>query len=70
MVKLENRNTKNIVETHTHRFYIYKHIYVKNSVKRGHEFIRGERGIHKVWREKWEEKIIKKIYYYLKTKNK
>lgn len=66
MVKLENRNTNNIVETHAHRFYIYKHIYVKNSVKRGHEFIRGERGIHKVWREKWEEKIIKNYIIILK----
>lgn len=72
MVKLENRNINNIVETHAHTLHTpppHKHI-CKNNIKRGCEFIKGERGIHEGVEGEMGRKNNKKLYYYLKTKNK
>lgn len=54
--------------THTPT-HTYKHI-CKNNTKRGCEFIKGERGIHEGVEGEMGRKNNKKLYYYLKTKNK
>lgn len=47
----------------------HKHI-CKNNIKRGCEFLKGERGIHEGVEGEMERKNNKKLHYYLKTKSK